>query len=229
MPLTDELKSHLQKFTRIVWSCGSRADLPVEVVSNILTVMPDCRILLQPQHGLYLVQLVLSELLCHSETFADIVCHLKSGSKCGLLLCTCQNLLYVVCRHKTTLQPLSLQNLPADPPCLESLTLELVRPGDFRQGLRPNEDYTVITREHISKGTVVGLYRSMAVTKADDHKIKQDPPREFHKSKTSWGQCTDAYATDVCQPCKGSKAAKQHGNIFTDVLQVTCLHPFWQF
>ena len=143
---------------------------------------------------------------------------MKLGSQCAFLLYTCHNLLYVVCRHKTTNAPLSFQNLPADPPCLEALTPELVRPGDFRQGLRPNTDYTVKTREHISRGTVIGLYRSMMVTKAYDHRIKCNPVREFHGSKTSWGQCTDAYATGICQPCKGSKAAKQHDNIFTDVL-----------
>ena len=154
---------------------------------------------------------------------------MKLGGKCACLLYTCRHLLYVVCRYKTTKQKLSFRNLPADPPCIESLTLELVCPGDFRQGLRPNKDYTVTTTEHIPRCTVTGLYRSMMVTKACDHKIKQDPVLQFKGSKAAWGQCVDAYATDVSQPCKGSRAAKQLGNIFTDVLQVTCLHPCWRF
>lgn len=116
---------------------------------------------------------------------------------------------------------LLLSNLPKDPPCLSSLRVEPVREGDFRKGLRPGIDVTVRTDAAIAKGTVLGLYRNITVTKAEEKVIRNNPPADFTGTKNEWRQRLDAYTADVEQPAKGTKSARQFDDIFTNVLQVT--------
>ena len=63
--------------------------------------------------------------------------------------------------------------------------MELVSEGDFRKGLKPGVDHTVITSKPISTGTVLGMYRCRMVTKTEETTIKSNPPANFEGSKTS--------------------------------------------
>jgi len=108
----------------------------------------------------------------------------------------------------------NLDNLPEDPPCLEGLCLKTVQKGDFRPGLVPGKDMTVHTTSAIAKGTVLGLYRNMTVTKAEERVIHNKPPAEFLGSKNEWRQKSDAYIADIEQPTEA-----RHLNAFSDVYQ----------
>ena len=119
---------------------------------------------------------------------------------------------------------LQLSNLPEDPPCLESLTLQTVKEGDFRKGLRPGVDYTVLTKAAIAKSAVIGLYRAKTLTKNEEKSIKKKSPPTFKGSRMQWRQVLDAYAADIVQPAPGTKAYKSCKDIYLDVLQVlTCI------
>ena len=115
---------------------------------------------------------------------------------------------------------LQLSNLPEDPPCLESLTLQTVKEGDFRKGLRPGVDYTVLTTTAIAKSAVIGLYRAKTVTKKEEKLIQKKAPPNFKGSRMQWRQVLEAYAADIVQPAAGTKGYKSCKDIFLDVLQV---------
>lgn len=113
----------------------------------------------------------------------------------------------------------NLDNLPEDPPCLEGLCLQIVQKGDFRPGLVPGKDVTVHTTSAIAKGTVLGLYRNMTVTKAEERFIHNNPPAQFVGSKNEWRQKSDAYIADIEQPTE-AKALKAFSNVYQIALQV---------
>ena len=119
----------------------------------------------------------------------------------------------------------TLSNLPEDPPCLEGLTLQTVQTGDFRPGLVPGKDVTVHTTSAIAKGTVLGLYRNITVTKAEERVIRNNPPAEFPGSKNEWRQKLDAYIADVEQPARKSQSWRRFAYIYQKVLKVglTCI------
>ncbi|DBA94449.1 TPA: hypothetical protein ACH3X1_002044 [Trebouxia sp. C0004] len=114
---------------------------------------------------------------------------------------------------------MTLSNLPEDPPCLEGLSLQFVQTGDFRPGLVPGKDVTVHTTSAIGKGTVLGLYRNMTVTKAEERVIRNNPPAEFLGSKNEWRQKLDAYIADVEQPARKSQSWKKFSDIYHTVLK----------
>jgi len=118
----------------------------------------------------------------------------------------------------------NLGNLPEDPPCLEGLRLKPVQKGDFRPGLVPGKDVTVHTISAIAKGTVLGLYRNMTVTKAEERVIHNNPPAEFLGSKNEWRQKSDAYIADIEQPTN-AKSVKAFSYIYQIALQarVVCM------
>ncbi|KAA6420173.1 MAG: hypothetical protein FRX49_09836, partial [Trebouxia sp. A1-2] len=113
----------------------------------------------------------------------------------------------------------TLSNLPEDPPCLDGLSLQFVQTGDFRPGLIPGKDVTVHTTSAIAKGTVLGLYRNMTVTKAEERVIRNNPPAEFLGSKNEWRQKLDAYIADVEQPARKSQSWKRFSDIYQTVLK----------
>ena len=103
---------------------------------------------------------------------------------------------------------------------MEGLSLQFVQTGDFRPGLVPGKDVTVHTTSAIAKGTVLGLYRNMTVTKAEERVIRNNPPAEFLGSKNEWRQKLDAYIADVEQPARKSQSWKKFSDIYQTVLKV---------
>ena len=116
-------------------------------------------------------------------------------------------------------------NLPEDPDCSDLLEVRPIEEGDFREGLRPGVDVTVRAKESIGKGTVLGLYRNITVTKAEERVIHDNPPKDFEGSRNEWRQKLDAYTADIEQPHKACKKSRtKFADIFEGSLKVLL---FW--
>ena len=107
-------------------------------------------------------------------------------------------------------------HLPEDPDCSGLLEVRPVEEGDFREGLRPGVDVTVRAKESIGRGTVLGLYRNVTVTKAEERIIHDNPPKEFEGTRNEWRQKLDAYTADIEQPHKGYKKSRA---MFLDIFE----------
>ena len=113
-----------------------------------------------------------------------------------------------------------LTNLPEDPDCSELLEVRPVQEGDFRKGLRPGVDVTVHAKDKIPQGTVLGLYRNITVTKAEENIIHDNPPERFEGTANEWRQKLDAYTTDIVQPGEGTRSRRLFKTYFEDSLKV---------
>ena len=98
--------------------------------------------------------------------------------------------------------------------------MEPVREGDFRTDLKPGIDVTVYTDKPIAKGTILGMYRNMTVTKREEGLLKDDPPQDFGGTRNEWCQKLDAYTADIEPPSVGTRSWKQFSYIYDDVLEV---------
>ena len=117
--------------------------------------------------------------------------------------------------------PFLLPNLPEDPECSARLEVRPVRESDFRAGLTPGVDVTVHAKEKMLAGTVLGLYRNITVTKAEERIIQDHPPEQFPGTASEWCQKLDAYAADIAQPKPSYKRSKKaFQGIYEDSLKV---------
>ena len=97
--------------------------------------------------------------------------------------------------------------------------------GDFREELRPGIDVTVHAKAGIPAGAVLGLYRNITVTKAEERIIQDNPPEIFEGTIHEWGQKLDAYTADIEQPKPSYKQSRRYfGDIYEESLKVWPLH-----
>lgn len=92
-----------------------------------------------------------------------------------------------------------------------------VKQGDYRKGLVPNKDLAVYTKSALKQGTVLGLYRNITVTEAEEAVSQNPPPSDFIGSWLEWRRMLEAYTADILQP---SKVYKDQEDIWINVLQV---------
>lgn len=117
--------------------------------------------------------------------------------------------------------PFLLGNLPEDPECSDLLEVRPVQEGDFREGLTPGVDVTVHAKAAMPAGTVLGLYRNITVTKAEERTIQENPPQQFQGTTSEWHQKLDAYTADIEQPKPSYKTSKKRfQGIYEDSLKV---------
>ena len=119
---------------------------------------------------------------------------------------------------KRSLSFVSVLHLPEDPPPHPKLTTPAVKEGDYRRDLLPGKDLAVCTSVPLSAGTVLGLYRSIVVTKAEETKAKAHTPAGFQGNGWEWRCMLDAYTADILQP--SHKLYKETVDVYTDALQV---------
>ena len=119
---------------------------------------------------------------------------------------------------KKSLSFVSVLHLPQDPPPHRDLTTLPVKEDDYRRGLMPGKDRAVCTKKPLSAGTVLGLYRSIVVTKAEETKAKARTPTGFLGNRWEWCQLLDAYTADILQP--SHKPYKDTVDVYTEALQV---------
>ncbi|KAL3162801.1 hypothetical protein ABBQ32_009259 [Trebouxia sp. C0010 RCD-2024] len=116
--------------------------------------------------------------------------------------------------------PFLLGNLPEDPECSDLLEVRPVQEGDFREGLTPGVDVTVHAKAAMPAGTVLGLYRNITVTKAEERTIQENPPQQFQGTTSEWHQKLDAYTADIEQPKPSYKTSKKRfQGIYEDSLK----------
>lgn len=121
---------------------------------------------------------------------------------------------------KKSLSFVSVLHLPEDPPPHPELITPAVKDGDYRRGLLPGKDLAVCTKQPLSAGTVLGLYRSIVVTKAEEAKAKARTPTGYSGNRWEWCRVLDAYTADILQP---SRLYKETVDVYTDALQVRLL------